>query len=102
MNMLYDLTEAAGGKWEVVREAMINDPRIGDSHTDPVHGGGRGAGGHCFIKDFEAFRKLYDTIVDDPGGSVLLDAQIQKNIALLQQSGKDSELLRGVYGDIFQ
>jgi UDPglucose 6-dehydrogenase len=98
MNILYDLVEKTGCDWKSLHEALINDPRIGESHTQPVHASGRGAGGHCFIKDFEAFRRLYDEQVGDPQGSVMLRAMVDKNIALLLGSEKDIDLLQGVYG----
>lgn len=57
-NILYDLAHNAGASWEVISKGMGADPRIGDNHLQPVHASGvsidmgRGAGGHCFIKDF--------------------------------------------------
>ena len=99
MNILYDLVDKMGGDWSEVKDALIHDPRIGESHTEPVHQSGRGAGGHCFIKDFEAFRKMYDAYMEDSVGSELLSSLVEKNISLLTQSGKDMELLTGVYGE---
>lgn len=100
MNVLYDLVAASGGNFKDVRDGLIHDPRVGVSHTEPVHESGRGAGGHCFIKDFEAFRRLYDTYANDPYGSALLAAEAEKNIALLVASQKDLDILEGVYGDL--
>lgn len=100
MNLLHDVIAATGSDWANVREALIHDPRIGVSHTEPVHKSGRGAGGHCFIKDFEAFREMYRTNVPDIYGNALLAALKDKNIELLANSGKDLGLLEGVYGDI--
>ncbi len=99
MNIFYDLVHEMGGGWDRVREALVHDPRIGESHTNPVHQQGRGAGGHCFIKDFEAFRKLYEKEVGDREGAAVVSTLAEKNIALLTGSGKDLDLLRGVYGD---
>ncbi|MBI2108848.1 MAG: hypothetical protein HYT93_01520 [Parcubacteria group bacterium] len=123
INLLYDLANKIGCDWEVIRDAMIADPRIGTSHMNPVHksgtlGGeaertlplyelhmepvhksGRGAGGHCFIKDFAAFSEIYKKEIDDPFGHMVLDALKNKNIDLLVSSNKDLDLLRGVYGD---
>ncbi|MBX9906383.1 hypothetical protein K2X96_00620 [Patescibacteria group bacterium] len=99
MNMLYDVVLQSGGTWDAVRDALIHDPRIGVSHTEPVNAGGRGAGGHCFIKDFEAFRRLYSEHVGDPLGDAILSAEAGKNIELLRASGKDLDLVRGVYGE---
>lgn len=98
MNILYDLADRTGCDWETLREAFIHDPRIGDSHTHPVHASGRGAGGHCFIKDFEAFRRLYAATVGDDNGNAVLTAMADKNTALLIDSNKDIDLLQGVYG----
>lgn len=104
MNILYDLVAQTNGDWETVREAMVHDPRIGESHTHPIDSSGhtnvpgRGAGGHCLIKDFEAFRQIYASEVNDPQGASVLRAMAEKNIALLLNSDKDVDLLEGVYG----
>jgi len=99
MNILYDLVAKMGGEWSQVKDALIHDPRIGESHTEPIHQSGRGAGGHCFIKDFEAFKKMYDTYMEDSAGEKLIDALATKNIELLVSSNKDIDLLTGVYGE---
>lgn len=101
MNMLYDLASAQGADWDTLREALIHDPRIGDSHTSPIHSSGRGAGGHCFIKDFEAFRLQYTDLVGDQAGNVALQALADKNATLLINSNKDLDLLEGVYGTTY-
>ena len=98
MNILYDLAQKSGCDWNSLHEALIHDPRIGESHTQPAHGKGRGAGGHCLIKDFEAMRLLYNEVVHDASGSNLLASMAQKNIQLLADSNKDIDLLEGVYG----
>jgi len=100
MNMLYDLVTAMNGNWDKIKEALVHDPRVGESHMEPVHKGGRGAGGHCFIKDFEAFRLMYDSLVQDPVGSAILASKAHKNIQLLVESKKDMDLLTSVYGDL--
>ena len=100
MNIFYDFVAKMDGDWNHIREAFIHDPRIGESHTSPVHETGRGAGGHCFIKDFEAFRMMYTEMVQDPLGGEVLSAMVGKNIALLTASNKDIDLLHGVYGNL--
>ena len=99
MNMLYDMAESTGCEWKSLHEAMVNDPRIGDSHTQPVHSSGRGAGGHCLIKDFEAFRRMYKTEVPDSYGDEVFLAMARLNRNLLTSTNKDLDLLKGVYGD---
>lgn len=98
MNLLYDLAQASGCNWQSLQEALIHDPRIGESHTQPAHGKGRGAGGHCLIKDFEAMRLLYKEVVHDTQGDSVLRAMVETNNALLKNSNKDLDLLEGVYG----
>lgn len=100
MNVLYDMVTSKGADWETVRVAMAKDPRIGESHTNPVHDGGRGAGGHCFIKDFEAFREFYKA-AERKKGDELLQAFVAYNSELLIASGKNADLLAGVYGEEF-
>jgi hypothetical protein len=104
-NLIYDLAQKLGARYEMIRDGLAADPRIGRSHLDPVHqsghGGkpGRGAGGHCFIKDFEAMRLLYNEEVGDEYGKQFLAAAAEKNTELLRESGKDLDLLKGVYGE---
>jgi nucleotide sugar dehydrogenase len=100
VNMFYDLAKKFPEvKYDIVKKAISADPRIGSFHLDPVHKSGRGAGGHCFIKDFAAFTNLYEKIMNDTFGTEALRAFEKKNKHLLKTSGKDSDLLRGVYGD---
>jgi len=55
-NHLYDLCEATGQDFEVVRHLVCQDVRIGTSHSMvPGIDGERGWGGHCFPKDTLAF-----------------------------------------------
>lgn len=108
MNLMYDLAEHHGARWDTIAQNMTADPRIGASHMQPVHqyshmGGkeGRGAGGHCFIKDFAAFRQLFEErLGHDKEAIALLRAFEEKNNKLLRDSGKDLDLLEGVYGKL--
>jgi len=99
MNMLYDMAMHTGCEWKSLHEALIHDPRIGESHTQPVHSSGRGAGGHCLIKDFEAFRRMYKDSVPDLYGADLMYAMVKLNQRLLTETNKDIDLLKGVYGE---
>lgn len=106
MNVFYDLAEAYGADWKAIAENVKADPRIGGSHMEPVHqythmgkDAGRGAGGHCFIKDFAAFREVFEEkLGKDKEAIALLKAFEKKNNTLLRESGKDIDLLEGVYG----
>ncbi|MES2668687.1 MAG: hypothetical protein V4644_03305 [Patescibacteria group bacterium] len=103
-NMLSEVADAHGVEYDALRDLVAADPRIGPSHLAVMAASGhddrpgRGAGGHCFIKDLEAFRQDYRTGVNDAEGRELLAAIVRKNNALLTGSGKDMDLLEGVYG----
>lgn len=100
-NILYDLTKNVGGDWNNIKEAMSADPDTGPTYLNPVHKSGRGAGGHCFIKDFAAFTETYkNKVVDDKLGIDVLKSLENKNIELLKTTQKDLDLLSGVYGDL--
>ena len=97
MNILYDLTEKHGLDYEAIKEAMAHDLRIGPTHLDVFHQGGRGAGGHCFIKDFEAFIEMLQEHDLEEHINVLENIR-NLNLKYLRQSGKNPHLVRGVYG----
>lgn len=97
-NLLYDLAQKLGADWDDVRIGLSGDPNVPARFANPVHKGGRGAGGRCLIKDFAALRFLYEKLVHDERGSKLLRAHEEKNRALLRESGKDTDVLRSVYG----
>ena len=48
-NEIYDLAEKMELSYELIREVVADDERIGRSHTDITEE--RGFGGHCFPKD---------------------------------------------------
>lgn len=98
VNVFYDLAAKLGLDWDHIRDALAADPRIGRTHLDPVHKSGRGAGGSCFIKDFEAFFQFHADTIDDPLGRALLQAVREKNLELLRSTKKDLALIERVYG----
>jgi len=102
-NVLYDLAASEGLDWDKIRDGMGADPRIGLSHLDPIHQSGvngkigRGAGGHCFVKDFAALRLYAEAQKIDNLGLDVLRAIENKNVALLRASDKDLDLLADIY-----
>ncbi len=98
MNMLYDLIKEYNLDYEVIKEAMVRDKRIGDSHMNILHQSGRGAGGHCFIKDFEVFIKMLEEkkLMEQKQAT---EAIRNLNLKYLKDSNKDSDLVKGVYGE---
>jgi len=77
---------------------MSHDPRVGSTHLDVVHQGGRGAGGNCFIKDFETFiEMLNDSELEEQNK---LCKNIRNfNLELLKDSNKNEDLIKGMYGE---
>lgn len=53
-NQMYDLCAKLGINYDIVRESVAADKRIGPSHLEVFHGGYRGYGGACLPKDTRA------------------------------------------------
>lgn len=98
-NLIYDLAQELGADWSVIEKTVKADPLIPNRYANPVHKGGRGAGGNCFVKDFAAFVEIYKKLVpkDSNGHNVLLTME-RKNIDLLYSTKKDIHILHSVYG----
>ena len=98
-NVLYDLAKKRGADWEIIQSFLKADPFISNKYSNPVHKSGRGAGGHCFIKDFAAFIETFKKVTPSDKLSIQMLRSIEaKNKDLLHSSGKDLNLLAGVYG----
>jgi UDPglucose 6-dehydrogenase len=98
-NLIYDLAEKFGAHWDVISRAVQADPFISNRYSEPVHKSGRGAGGGCFIKDIAALRGHFKKhLPHDVLAHKVLEAMEAKNMALLTETGKDLDLLEGVYG----
>ncbi|OHA83043.1 MAG: hypothetical protein A2408_02575 [Candidatus Yonathbacteria bacterium RIFOXYC1_FULL_52_10] len=98
-NLAYEVAQSMGHDWGNIGKAIAADPLVSSRYANPVHKSGRGAGGHCFIKDFAAFARIYEERVHDAKGVQALKAFEEKNNDLLIASGKDIDLLQGVYGE---
>jgi len=99
MNMLYDLAEKHGADWKVLKDAYVNNPWMGNMHSDPIHKSGRGAGGDCFIKDFAALSVVFHKELSDrPEYLRVFEAIESANIGLLVSTNKDLKILESVYG----
>ncbi|MDP3741433.1 MAG: hypothetical protein Q8R08_03880 [bacterium] len=57
-NQMFDLCEALGINYDLVKDGVGADRRIGRSHLDVWHGGYRGYGGKCLPKDTRALIKF--------------------------------------------
>ncbi|TSC68926.1 MAG: UDP-glucose/GDP-mannose dehydrogenase dimerization [Parcubacteria group bacterium Gr01-1014_56] len=107
-NLMYDIGKGLKVDYEIVQQALSADPRIGPSHLRVIDTSGhkdaqagRGAGGHCLIKDFGALRMLYESVLpEDKEGLAVLRSLEDKNRELLIQSKKDLDLLKEVYGPL--
>lgn len=105
-NLFYDYVNSLGANYDVVKSYIERDPLHVARYASPFHASGhdlshpkRGAGGHCFIKDFKAFTESFEELLKDEKSNSVLRAIEAKNIDLLVKSGKDLDLLRGVYGN---
>ena len=50
-NQIYDLCERLGANYDIVKDCVVQDKRIGNSHFDVFSDGYRGYGGLCLPKD---------------------------------------------------
>jgi UDPglucose 6-dehydrogenase len=98
MNTLYDICHSKGIDFNEVVKGMAADPRVGPTHLEAVHQGGRGAGGHCFIKDFAAYKGMAAEAVPPEAYYFLLYSE-EFNATLLRETGKDLDILDSVYGE---
>lgn len=98
-NLLFEVGEKLSVDWAELKPMMDNDVMMSPYYNSPVHQGGRGAGGNCFVKDMAAFRHLYENLVasDESGLSVLRSLE-KKNLELLNSTGKSQDIVQGVYG----
>ena len=97
MNTFYDIAKENNLDYNKLKEIIGADKRVGKTHLEPIHHTGRGAGGHCFIKDFAAFRSLYAKSSDNFLGNNFLHSAEEYNKFLMEHSNKELELLKGVY-----
>ena len=97
---MYDIATKLGADWKNIEEAIKADPLIPNRYASPVHKSGRGAGGHCFIKDLAALKIAYKNIVKgDKLGLNVIESMEEKNKQLLKSTKKDLDILEGVYGE---
>ena len=99
-NLLYDVALHHNMDWDAILQALKANPMMSKHYLDPLHQSGRGAGGHCFIKDFEAFLQFFKETLKDEKGVKALEALRDKNLDLLKSTGKDLHVLKEVYGEI--
>lgn len=57
-NQIYDLCQKLGIDYDIVKEVVSRDPRIGSSHLQIFHDGYRGYSGGCFPKDVKSLLQL--------------------------------------------
>lgn len=99
-NLFFDTAQKIGVEWAHVEEIMNIDPMMSPYYNAPMHKSGRGAGGHCFIKDMAAFTRMYaELLPKDTLGNEVLKALEKKNLELLETTEKDQDLVKGVYGN---
>ena len=85
INEMYDLCKELNVDFERVRDAFVKNRRIGNSHFEPIHKGGRGAGGACLPKDLSAFIHFGE---EKKVSLELLKKVEMINKRLLEESGK--------------
>lgn len=99
--MIYDLCQKMDIDYNLVKRAVSADPRIGPSHLQISHKKGRGAAGHCLLKDFSAFLDFYKKVLPkDKYTRQALKYFQDKNLNLLISTKKDLDIVKEVFGKI--
>jgi len=87
-NQMYDLCQALGIDYDVVKDAAAADKRIGRSHLEIFHKGYRGYGGKCLPKDIQSLiQKGNDLDVD----VYLLEVVKELNQRLREMSDRERD-----------
>jgi len=60
-NELYDICQEEQCNYDFIKSVMYHHPWVGGNHLDVFHGGFRGAGGKCLLKDTKAIASKYKT-----------------------------------------
>ena len=83
-NEIYDVCQELKCNYNEVKEMVLADGRIGNSHHEvPGHDGDRGFGGSCFPKDIEAFTWWADMkglLLDTLEAAKKVNKRIRRNI----------------------
>lgn len=87
-NQFYDLCRLLKIDYNIVQEALGQDPRIGNSHFIAMHAGYRGYGGSCLPKDVNSIIQLAD---QKSVNLALLKTAREVNRKLLKISGLDEK-----------
>ena len=61
-NQMYDICDKLGIDYNLVKDCVAADARIGRSHLDVAHGGYRGYGGKCLPKDTRILIKFAEDL----------------------------------------
>lgn len=106
-NIVYNLARRKKVNYDLVADIVGYDPRIGHSHLAVNHNSGhtekkgRGAGGHCFLKDMSAFVEMFKEeplkSEEDKLAAAFLEQAVQLNNQLLLDSKKDLDFLAEIY-----
>jgi len=78
MNEMKQISDAANADWDVAKEGLMADGRVGNSHVNvPGHDGSHGFGGKCFPKDINALIYKAEELGVEP---LVLKAAWKKNL----------------------
>lgn len=108
-NVFYQVALNNGIKYDDCYKMVSADSRIGPVHSNPLHKGGRGAGGDCLPKDMATLREMiFDKLF--VSGSRLNRKLLKKmydhlsslediNLHLLLSTKKDRNIVLGIFGE---
>lgn len=89
-NAIYDIAARLAVDYEKVMAGIASDSRIGPSHLEVRHGGYRGYGGYCFVKDTDGLI-AHAKEIGLENVSSLFEADRKYNAELLKAQGLTPE-----------
>jgi len=108
-NIFYQMILESGIKYEDCYKLVSADSRIGPTHSNAIHKGGRGAGGDCLPKDMATLREmLFEMTMSskDKRNRKLLKKMYsyissleELNLHLLLSTKKDRDIVLKIFGD---
>lgn len=97
-NILKDFADVAKAEYSHVRAMLAHDRRIGDAWLDVEHGGYRGYGGYCFVKDTKALIRSGEGMAKRLSPKTVEYQRLAAGINMLKAMREYNSVLLGTQG----
>lgn len=97
-NILKDFSDVTKIEYGHVRAMLAHDRRIGDAWLDVEHGGYRGYGGYCFVKDTKALIKSGEDMLKKSSPKAVEYKRLIAGVNMLKAMREYNSVLLGTQG----